>query len=262
MKTQATLCFIGTGASAGIPMIGCNCSTCQSINSKNVRLRTSAWIRVGAKNLLIDASPDLRRQALLYKIPIPDALLITHTHFDHIGGLEELRAYNIHHKRAIPCFLSSASFENIKKLFYYYFGSEGFCASFDFHVLPGAPADIDVCGIPLSIFEYTQGPMSVTGYRIGNLAYVTDIKQFDPSLFGLLKDLDVLVLSAVWTTSSRMQLSLDEALEFQSKVGAKKTYLTHLSHDIEYEAISNLLPKGVELAYDGLCIDFFVERNF
>ena len=236
-------------------MIGCSCATCLSPDPKNSRLRTSAWIRVGKTNLLIDASPDFRTQALLYKIPIPDALLITHTHFDHIAGMEELRAYNVHQNRPKPCFLSSVSFENIKRLFYYYFEKEGFCASFDFHSLP-SQAFFEVQGVPISTFEYFQGPMEVTGYRIGKLAYVTDIKRYDPSLFSHLSGLDVLVLSAVWTSSTRMQLSLDEAVEFSKKSGAKKTYLTHLSHDIEFQAASSALPSGVELAYDGLCVEF------
>ena len=256
MGTSATLCFIGTGASSGVPMIGCQCGTCQSKNPKNQRLRTSAWIAIGPTNLLIDASPDMRLQALRYSIPIPDALLITHTHFDHIGGLEELRAYNVHHKRSIPCDLSSESFNNIKKLFYYYFEGDGFCASFNFHVLPPPPSEFSIGTTTISTVEYTQGPMGVTGYRIGSLAYVTDIKQYDPSLFDRLRNLDVLVLSAVWTTSTKMQLSLEEALEFQKKVGAKQTYLTHLSHDIDYEAVSAALPKGVALAYDGLSVSF------
>jgi phosphoribosyl 1,2-cyclic phosphate phosphodiesterase len=243
-------------------MIGCQCSTCRSTNPKNVRLRSGAWVRIGNKHLLIDASPDLRQQALRYKIPIPDALLITHTHFDHIGGLEELRAYNVHHRRPIRCFLSSDSYENIKKLFYYHFESKkeerSFSASFDFHVLPPSPATFDVDGLPISTFAYAQGPMTVTGYRIGKLAYVTDIKQFDRSIFEHLTDLDTLLLSAGGIRPSRMQLSLEGALEFQSTVGAKQTYLTHLSHDIEYQAVSATLPKEVALAYDGLQIEFIL----
>ena len=236
-------------------MIGCSCTACRSSDSKNRRLRTSAWIRAGQTNLLIDASPDFRAQALLYRIPAPDALLITHTHFDHIGGMEELRAYNVRHNRPIPCFLSQNSFDNIKKLFYYYFEKEGFSASFDFHTL-ASQASFEVGKIPISTFEYFQGPMEVTGYRLGRMAYITDIKQYDPSLFSHLRNLDVLVLSAVWTTSTKMQLSLDEAVEFAKKAEAKKTYLTHLSHDIEFQAVSSALPSGIELAYDGLCVEF------
>jgi phosphoribosyl 1,2-cyclic phosphate phosphodiesterase len=243
-------------------MIGCQCSTCRSTNPKNKRLRSGAYIRIGNNHILIDASPDFRQQALLYEIPIPNALLITHTHFDHIGGLEELRAYNVHHKRPIHCFLSSASLENIKKLFYYHFETKSeeknFSASFDFHVLPPSPNTFDVNEIPISTLEYSQGPMAVTGYRFGKLAYVTDIKRFAPSIFDLLQDLDTLILSAGWISPSRMQLNLEEALEFQRKVGAKKTYLTHLSHDIEYQTVTSTLPKEVELAYDGLNIEFFL----
>lgn len=260
MRKKGKIQFVGTGSSAGVPMIGCECEVCRSTFSKNKRLRTSAHIIVDGKDILIDASPDFRAQALQYNIRCPSCLLLTHTHFDHVGGLEELRAYNVHTHKAIPCCLSKESYESVKKLFYYHFTprseAKNFSAMFDFRVLEADAGVFDLDGLNIEYFSYAQGMMPVTGYRIGGLAYVTDIKQYDTSLFNHLENLDVLVVSAAWTGPSRMQMTIEEAITFQQKVRAKKTYFIHLSHDIEYRKVQASLPDGVTLAYDGQEIEF------
>ncbi len=239
-------------------MIGCGCTVCRSKNPKNNRLRSSARIVVDDKDLIIDVSPDFREQALRYDIREPRAVLISHTHYDHIGGLEELRAYNVRTHKAIPCYLSQASFDNVKKLFYYLFTPQGeernFSAMLEFHVLETPSGTVDIGGTEVKYFSYVQGNMPVTGFRVGSLAYITDIKQYDTALFSHLRDLEVLVISAAWRMPSKMQLTIEEALAFHQKVGAKNTYFIHLSHDIDYT--KEALPRGVSLAYDGLQVEF------
>jgi len=260
-RMSATIEFLGTGASTGVPVIGCRCAVCFSEDPKNKRLRTSARILVNEKQLLIDATPDFRQQALKFGIDTPDALLLTHTHYDHIGGLEELRVYTIEGKTPIPCYLSRESFSSITKLFYYHFDpksdDKNFAAEYDFRILNDLSGSFDIDGQDVHYFTYFQGDMPVTGFRVGRLAYVVDIKQYDEEIFSHLQDLEVLVVSTLRFSPSRMQMTVDEALAFAKKVGAQKTYFTHLSHEID---VNTWLEQDVMLAYDGLQVEFSLEK--
>jgi len=253
---QGSIQFLGTGGSAGVPIIGCRCRVCVGDQEKNSRLRSSVLVRVREKSFLIDVTPDFRQQALRYRLEQPDALLLTHTHYDHVGGLEELRAYTMKSHRPVACYLSGQSFESVKRLYYYHFlprdTSTSLRSLYAFHSFPDDSGTCEIDGVSVQYFSYRQGNMPVTGFRIGSFAYVTDIKQYDESIFSFLQHLDLLVVSAPRFEHSYMQLTLKEAIDFARKVGAKKTFFTHLSHEIDYEEVSSLLPEGVELAYDGL----------
>jgi len=257
---MATLLFLGTGASSGIPVIGCTCSVCTSKDPKNARLRASCLVTIEGKKILIDVGPDFRLQALRYGIDRIDGLAITHTHYDHIGGLEELRIYNYRQKMAIPCLLSRESFSSMKKLFYYLFEKEegriSFTSQFDYQVLKKAREHTTFCSLPIQTFGYSQGSMHVTGYRFGSLAYVTDIKSYPETIFEDLNGVNTLIISALRFTESHMQLSIDEAVDFSQKVKAKNTYLMHLAHEVDYHHLKQLLPDTIKPAFDGLELEF------
>lgn len=263
MKNNRTgsLLFLGTGSSTGVPAIGCSCKVCHSTNTRNKRLRTSALISIDSVKILIDASPDFRQQALKFSIGAPQALLLTHTHYDHVGGLEEFRAFSYFNDIAIPCYLSQDSFEGVQKIFYYHFLEKNDLkrnktAELEFLVLNELSGEFVIKNIPVQYFSYTQGMAHVLGFRIGNMAYVTDIKEYSTDVIQALQGVDLLIVSAVCLKHSHVHMTIAEALAFVEKVHPQKTYFIHLSHDIEYEYVSSLLPEKIELAYDGLEITF------
>ena len=248
--------FLGTGASAGVPLIGCHCAVCLSSSPKNRRLRSSAIVEIGSKNFLIDAGPDLRQQLLTQKITQIDALLLTHVHYDHISGLDDLRPLNFIQKRSIPCILSQESLDALKVRYDYLFSTPGEgqtqAARLDFIPLVGETGEIDLYDNKIFYFTYWQSSMKVTGYRFGDLAYVTDIRDYSVSLFDSLKGVKKLVVSALRKEPSSVQFSLEEAVEFAGRVGCEEVWLTHISHTMEHEETQASLPPNVRMGYDGL----------
>lgn len=261
---MGSLLFLGTGASSGCPVIGCICPTCRSKDVKNRRLRSSALVKLGGKTLLIDSGPDIRQQALQYGISAIDGVILTHTHFDHIGGLEELRIYNFMQKQPLPCLLSAESYRSIQKLFYYLFcpksehghGRVSYTSQFDFQVLHSGRGVTEFCGQKIGYFSYKHGGMSVLGVRLGDIAYVTDIKEYPETIFEDLAGVSTLIVSALRFGRSDLQFALDDACDFAEKTGAKMTYLMHMSHELEYTHIQTLLPDTIRPAYDGLELIF------
>lgn len=257
---KGKLLFLGSGSSAGIPEIGCDCSVCQSTFQKNKRLRPSCLIKLNNKVLLIDASPDFRYQALKYQIKHIDGLILTHGHYDHTGGIDELRTFNLIEKKAIDCLLSKDTLEELKKSYYYLFQpiyKEGtLFTNLSFFELDKDFGDTKFQGINIGYISYFQKKTKVTGYKIGKLAYISDIKEYPDNIFEFLKDIDVLVLSALRPEPSPVHFNFDEALNFVNKVKPKKTFFTHIAHEVDHEKVSSTLPKNVNLAYDGLEIEF------
>ncbi|MDB6080964.1 MAG: metal dependent hydrolase of the beta-lactamase superfamily [Chlamydiia bacterium] len=253
---DGSLLFLGTGASSGIPVIGCTCVVCTSSNPKDRRLRTSALIKYNGKNFLIDAGPDIRRQALQHQINTIDGLFITHPHYDHVGGLEELRVYNFIQKSAIHCMLHTESLEEVKKLFYYLFSpsieGQNHTSQFDFIPVTNQTGECNFEGLQVRYFCYVQGNAKVLGLRIGDLAYFTDIKSYTDEIFEFVKGVKTLVVSALGFTPSRVHLTVEEAVAFAERSGAEKSYFIHLAHEIEHNYVESLLPQGMHLAYDGL----------
>lgn len=251
--------FLGTGASAGVPVIGCECDVCTSSSPYNRRLRPSGWIQVGGKSLLIDAGPDFRQQALTHGIKRIDGLLLTHTHFDHIAGIDDLRIYSSRQSGPIPCLLSQESFDEFQVRYHYLFKKgRNTTVQFSYQIIDERPGLVSFEGIRVGCFDYVQGDMKVVGYRIGDFAYVTDIREYSDTVFASLKGVKHLVLSALREEPSHLHLSLEEAVAFARRVGAESTRLTHLSHFLDHEEIKRKLPPDVQPGYDGLTIEFEV----
>lgn len=257
---KGSFLFLGTGGSAGIPEIGCKCSICTSSSERNKRLRSSGLVRVAGRNFLIDSGPDFRVQALKHKIDQIDGLLLTHTHYDHIGGIDDLRIFYVRSRKAIPCLLSKESYEELKKRYYYFFQSKkdeaSLTAQLDFQILPNHLGETEFAGIRVGYCTFFQGEMQVTGFRIGDFAYVSDIRHYEDSIFSALKGVRHLVLSSLKPAGSVFHFSFDEVIEFGKRVGAQHTWITHLGHFTDHEEGNALLPPEVRLAYDGLELEF------
>ena len=244
--------FLGTGTSTGIPYIGCHCTVCQSDDSRDKRLRTSALIEEGDTRLLIDCGPDFRQQALREDITHIDALLCTHEHYDHIGGLDDIRPLGDCHIYAEERVLAS-----IKRCMPYCFGTNRYpgVPTMELHpVLPGKVFQVKNLNILPIRAMHAQLP--ILGYRIKNVAYLTDIKTLSENSIQQLADLDVLVINALRQTPHPSHLSLSEACELAVRINAKQTYFTHFTHSLGlHRVVSETLPENIHMAYDGLAIE-------
>lgn len=251
--------ILGCGTSTGVPLIHCKCSVCRSGNPKNKRLRASAWIQLNGKNLLIDTSTDLRQQALRSKMPRIDAVLYTHPHADHIHGIDELRSYNFIQKQTIPLFGNAWTCKELTQRFPYIFNpgkhmEGGGIPLLSLHRINAKANSFSACGIKIIPVSTFHGSMECIAYRIGSFAYVTDCSAIPESSIKRLQDLSVMVLDCLRLTPHPTHLNLKQALEIVAKVKAKKTILTHMGHEFDFQKWRKKLPKGVSLAYDGQTI--------
>lgn len=253
---QGTFQFLGTGASAGVPVIGCKCKVCSSTSPKNRRYRPSGVIRAHGKAIVIDMGPDFRSQALQFGVDTLDGMLLTHTHYDHIAGIDEARIFNVRQKKSFPCLLSRSSFEEIKQRYDYFFNEAGLSAKFDFFPFDEDIGETEFLGLPIGYCNFYQANMKVSGYRVGDFAYISDIQKYEESIFTALKGVHQLVLSALRPEASPFHLSFEEAIAFSKWVGAKETYITHLGHFSDHEEMQAMLPHGFHIAYDGLKLEF------
>jgi len=261
---QGTLLFLGTGGSAGVPVISCQCPVCKSDSIFNKRYRPSALLTMGKKRFLIDSGPDFRDQALHYGIEKLDGVIITHTHYDHVGGLDELRVFYFRQKRKrIPMLASIETYDELRHRFHYLFmtkQADGTLQSqFDFQILEKDFGQTHFQGIKLHYVSYLQAKMKVNGYQIGDLAYVSDICEFDDEVIEHLKGVDTLILSALRYERSDVHFNIEQAIEFSEKVGARRTFFTHISHELDHDETNQKLPENIRLAHDGLEIHFNYE---
>lgn len=257
---QGQFCFLGTGGSMGVPVIGCTCSVCQSTSAKDKRLRTSGLLTIDNKSILVDCGPDFRQQALNHNLRHIDGVILTHAHHDHTAGIDELRVYYMHTHQPIPCLMSLETADDIKNRFNYLFDSGltvgRLTSKMDLLIQPQERGMVNFLGLDIKYMTYMQAGMKVNGYRIGNFAYITDIHEYPDSIFDDLAGVEVLVISALRFTPSHLHLTVDQAIDFSKKIQAKETWLTHICHEISHEKIDAYLPANIRGAYDGLTITF------
>ncbi len=261
MKRQGTIRILGSGGSMGVPMIGCSCEVCTSTNPNNKRLRSSALLSWEGKQILIDASPDLRQQALTYGLTNLDGVIFTHAHYDHTGGTDDLRAFFVHHRKPIPFLMSETTHEDLQQRFSYIFTrreSKTIVTQFILHHFPARKGSLTFEGLPLHYFTYQQAGTDVNGLRFGDLAYITDIQFYKEDIYHELEGIETLVISALREELSPLHFTVDEAVAFAEKTSAKKVYLVHAAHELEYEKTNKKLPKHIRMASDGLVIPFIL----
>lgn len=257
---KGSFTFLGSGGSMGVPLIGCSCSVCTSKSKKNNRLRPSGLIKVENKTFVIDPGPDFRFQALRHKINYLDGVFITHPHFDHIAGLDDLRIFYINHEITIPCLLSKYTFELFKTRYQHLIlpnrEDMTLTAKLDFRPLSKDCGEVDFEGLKVTYVNYLQGKLNVTGYRFGNLAYLVDIKTYNENILAYLQGVETLIISAPRIPSSHVHFGFDDVFDFAKKIKTQRTFITHLAHDIDYDIVNPKLPDGFNLAYDGLELEF------
>ncbi|MCD8072544.1 MAG: MBL fold metallo-hydrolase [Alistipes sp.] len=253
-----TLTFLGTGTSQGVPVISCPCRVCRSGDRRDKRLRSSVMVEYGGRVIVIDAGPDFRQQMLREEVTHIDAILLTHEHKDHIGGLDDVRAYNYTTGKPVDIYSTGRVQSVIKKDFDYAFGQERYpgVPDMNLHSIDTAYGfrvkEVEI--IPVGGLHYK---LPVTGFRIGNMAYLTDFNSIADKELEKIKGVEVLVVNALRKEPHLSHFSLDEAVSIGKKAGAGRIYLTHISHQMGlYHQEEPLLPEGVHFAYDGLKTEF------
>ena len=245
--------FLGTGTSSGVPLIGCQCAVCQSLDYRDKRLRVSVLIETQGKSFVIDTGPDFRQQMLRERVTQLDAVLFTHQHKDHTAGLDDVRAFNFLQRQDMPVYARSQVLDQLKAEFAYVFADKKYpgIPRIQLHEITNQPFCIEgVTFVPIDAMHHN---LPVFGFRVGDFAYLTDINFVPDHEMYKLNNLAVLVIGALQIEPHISHFTLSQALDFAQKVGAKQTYFTHISHKLgSHKEVSKHLPDTVLLAQDGL----------
>ena len=286
-KLTAKLTFLGTGTSQGVPMIGCGCPVCRSADPRDKRLRASVLVEYGGLTIVVDCGPDFRTQMLRADVRHLDAVLLTHNHKDHTGGLDDLRSFNLLEAKPVNIYCEEYVRQSLQREYSYAFAEPRYPGApewhvhvidpekpflvqsnageetlvwesgFGYHHKPAAekalPDPVEI--VPIHCWHHKEKILSVLGYRFGNIAYITDINRIEDDQFSKLRGLDAVTVNCVKIAPHYSHLSLKEALAFFERVGAKESYITHVSHLLPAHAeFEKMLPPHVHPAWDGLVI--------
>jgi len=250
-STTLDIIILGSGTSTGIPVVGCDCAVCRSTDPRNQRTRCSALLSHAGHNILIDTSTDLRWQALREDIRHVDAVLYTHSHADHLHGIDDLRGFNLRSKEPIPLYGSTRTLERVRDNFSYIFDdieNPGYVPRLSLFPVEATFALFDLLITPIPLLH---GRMQAFGYRCGPFAYLTDCNEIPEASLQLLQGLDLLVLDGLRFKPHTTHFNIAQAVQMAERIGAKQTLLTHLSHEVDHPRDNPQLPATIEFAYDG-----------
>ena len=253
----AKVLVLGTGTSHGVPMIGCECDTCRSTDPRDRRSRASILIQLNnGQSVLIDTSPDLRMQALTHNVKRVDAIVYTHSHADHVMGLDEVRRFNALQKSAIPCYGDERTLSDLHRIYSYIFNPEtpraGGIPQVVTARIVGEFCIGDATFVPIPVLH---GSRTILGYRIGSFAYLTDCSGIPDTSWPLLSGVRTLILDALRERPHPTHLSVEQALAVVTQLKPERALFTHMCHDLPHAATCARLPAGVQLAYDGLTFE-------
>jgi phosphoribosyl 1,2-cyclic phosphate phosphodiesterase len=254
---QATLTVLGSGTSVGVPTIGCDCAVCHSTDARDRRTRPSVMISYNGRHVLIDTTPDFREQALRENITQLDAVLYTHTHADHILGIDDLRPLSFKHKPGkLPLYARPQACDFLRDMFPYIFRPTykfGGLPQVELHPIEAA---VELWGAHFEPLTVIHGEMPILGFRFGSAAYLTDHSEIPPETIEKLRGLDILFLDALRHQPHPTHSTIEQSLKIAESVKPKRTLFTHICHDLPHEATNAALPPGVQLAFDGMKLEF------
>lgn len=254
LKT-ATLEFLGTGTSTGVPIAGCRCEVCRSPFPEDKRLRSSVAIRHGNRTLIIDTGPEFRLQCLRAGVMHVSGVLYTHDHADHMAGLDDVRAFSVFKGKTLPLWGSAATLFSIRRRFDYIWNAVQVGGGLPDIALEEASGPFSAAGLEIIPLPIRHGKLDIFGYRIGDLAYMTDVSAVPESTFPLLENLGTMVISCVRHKFHRTHLSVHGAVRLHERVRPKRTLLTHLTHHFFHRDLLSFLPLDMAPAYDGMRVE-------
>jgi phosphoribosyl 1,2-cyclic phosphate phosphodiesterase len=246
------LTVLGSGTSMGVPTLGCHCAVCDSTDPHDKRTRPSILLQYGGRNVVIDTTPDFRFQAMREKIDRLDAVLYTHAHADHILGLDDIRPYNLKQRGVVPVYAAERTQETLRRQFAYVFDDAPTESSVPAIAMHTIDEPFELFGLRITPVSAQHGPQPVLGFRFGKAAYLTDFSMVPESSKALLLGLDDFILDALRYTPHPMHSNVEQSLEVVQELQPKRAWFTHICHDLGHAAANAKLPKGVQLAYDGL----------